>query len=385
MSPRPVSVLVVDDSAVIRGLMARVIEGTEGFKLAGTAMHGEAALAFLRRNAVDVVLLDVEMPVMNGLEALRHIQAEFPRVHVIMASALTTAGAQVTVQALAQGAAGCVAKPQAKSAADAIAQVGAELVPLIQALVIRPDLEQPVPASLAGITTEAGGRRTSTPSSFNGSSATIGHREAPPAVASFRRKMPRPIDAIVIGTSTGGPKALSQILYNIDETVWQPILIVQHMPAAFTPMLAKHLGSDARRVCVEAQTGMPIRPRQIYVAPGDYHLEVVRQGNEVFARLNQNPPEHYCRPSVNPLFRSAAEVWGKRLAAVMLTGMGDDGIESTQLVHQVDGYILAQDAASSVVWGMPGAVVKAGLCDECLPLSEIPSRIRQIAAWKGVA
>lgn len=385
MSLRPVKILVVDDSAVIRGLMAKVIESTEGLQLAGTAMHGEAALAFLKRNPVDIVVLDVEMPVMNGLDALRQIQIQFPGTHVIMASALTTAGAKVTVEALAQGAAGCVAKPQAKSASDAIQQVGAELVPLIRALTNKPEANGPDGA----IVTEAENRSHSETNVPRTNIAYPTPLKADTATrstgSSVLRRMPRPVQAIVIGTSTGGPKALSQIMSSIDDTIWQPILIVQHMPAAFTPMLAKHLGSDSRRVCVEAQTGMPILPRQIYVAPGDYHLEVVRKGADIVAQLHQAAPEHYCRPSVNPLFRTAADVWGKHLAAVMLTGMGDDGIEGTQAVHQAGGYILAQDAVSSVVWGMPGAVVKAGLHDEMLSLSEIAGRLRQIALWKGAA
>ena len=309
-------------------------------------MHGELALSWLRKNRADIVVLDVEMPVMDGLAALEHIQREFPSVHVIMASSLTYQGAETTVKALALGAAGCIAKPAARNAAESIEHLVRELVPLVKAL---------------------GTTRTSAPS------------QRPAPVAKTNRSGPAAEPQIVvIGASTGGPKALSQVLSGLPVDFPLPILLVQHMPPLFTPMLAKHIEADTGRPCQEATNGGLIERGRTYVAPGDYHMVIAKRDDRMVTLLNQAPPEHYCRPSVNPLFRSAAEWYGKTVLGVMLTGMGDDGIEGTGLLARRQGYMIAQDEATSVVWGMPGAVANAGLADEVLPISKIASAIERI-------
>lgn len=336
---QPVRVLIVDDSAVVRGLMVSALANTPEIEVVGTAMHGEAALRQLRTRAVDVVILDVEMPVMDGLTALPHILDEFPRTRVVMASATTIDGAEHTVQALALGAVACIAKPVAQSVSDAIAKLTAELIPIVKALGRAHGID-PVP--LPALPTEC---------------------RIP-----LYRGVP---EVIVIGSSTGGPNALSQLVSRLPAEVTCPILIVQHMPPLFTPVLAKHLEKDSGRPTFEAAEGSVIESGCIYVAPGDFHLVIERINNRLVTTVNQEPPQHYVRPSVNPLFYSAAKFYGIRALAVMLTGMGDDGIEGTREIVRCGGSVIAQDEATSVVWGMPGAVVRAGLADQILPLNSI--------------
>lgn len=344
----PTRVLIVDDSAVVRGLLVRALQTCPDVEISGTAMHGEAALNQLQRQPADIVVLDIEMPVMDGLTALPRILRAFPQTRVIVASSSTYEGAETTVKALALGAAGCIAKPSKASVTDSIQHVAAELLPLVQALRL-PKAASPEQKP----------------------------RE-PAACVSAGRGRSRP-DVVVIGTSTGGPNALSKLLAAIPAEFDLPILIVQHMPPLFTPLLAHHLAQDSRRPCQEAVDGGPIERGHIYLAPGDYHLTVNKRGNRMVTELNQNSPEHFCRPSVNPLFRSAAEWYGPRLLAVMLTGMGEDGLEGTQEVVSRKGYVIAQDEATSVVWGMPGALVRHGLAHEVLPLERIAGAICQLS------
>ncbi len=349
MSADPVTVLVVDDSAVVRGLLARAIETDPAIRLIGTAMHGQLALNALRKEHADVVVLDVEMPVMDGLTALQHIQKEFPRTKVIMASGQTYDGAETTMKALALGAAGCIAKPVTASTSASIEQVARELLPLIKAL---------------------------RPSSQRGSGVPVAAKPAAPLVSTATLPRSRRTPTIlVIGSSTGGPQALRAVLCNLPKDYPLPILITQHMPPLFTPMLAKHLGVDTGRPAQEGAEGMLIERNHTYVAPGDFHMEVTKRDDRMAIHLTQDPPEHFCRPSVNPMFRTVADWYGNGVLAVMLTGMGDDGIEATRTIVDRGGYMIAQDEASSVVWGMPGAVVRAGLAHEVLPVNDIAGAI----------
>lgn len=344
-------VLVVDDSAVVRGLLTRALESDPDISVAGTAMHGEAALRTLRRTEIDTVILDVEMPVMDGLTALPLILKEFPDVHVVMASALTQEGAETTVKALALGAAECIAKPNTSSTSESIDKLTRELIPLVKAL---------------GKAKKTGG---------------FTHPVAQAPAASKPRFVGRPTmppSIVVIGTSTGGPNALSVVVKGIPPDFSLPILIVQHMPPMFTPMLAKHLEADGKRPCREATHLGPIERGHTYVAPGDYHMEIDKVDNRMVTRLTQNPPEHFCRPSVNPLFRTAAKWYGNRVLAVMLTGMGEDGIEGTRDIVANNGRVISQDQATCVVWGMPAAVVKENLAEEIVPLDRVASTILRI-------
>lgn len=359
MSPQPIRVLIVDDSAVIRGLISKSLEQEPEIIVAGTAMNGERALSWMRTNPVDVVILDVEMPVMDGLTALQRIQCDFPDVPVIMASGLTSQGAKTTVKALSLGAVGCVAKPQTASAAESIRVLSRELVMMIKAVA---------------------GKRSSTTQAVTPSVSL--KREAPAASPAstplFKRniKFYKQPEVLVIGTSTGGPKALAELMPQIPVDFPMPILIVQHMPPGFTEILASHIQKDSGRITVEAKHDQPLESNKTYVAPGGSHMLIGEKNGQKVTLINQAPPEHFCRPSVNPLFRTAAEHYGSATLAVMLTGMGEDGIEGSHEVARVGGTIIAQDEASSVVWGMPAAVVLAGLADKVLPLSEIAAEIK---------
>lgn len=354
MNPKTIQVLVVDDSAVVRGLLNRSLEGEADYEVAGSVRHGEDALLWLQRHHADVMLLDVEMPVMDGLTTLKCVQQLYPELPVIMVSAVTESGAESTLQALAMGAVACVAKPHAQNTAACVAQLATELVPLIRELV------------------GSGPQRPQKSSSRSGS---VSNRTTQPVsvVRPQTRDHNEPFhpEVIVIGSSTGGPRALSDVLVSIPSSVDLPILIVQHMPPMFTPMLAKHLSTDSGRPGQEARNGEALQEGTIYVAPGDWHVELSRHEGRLFTQLHQGPAEHFCRPSVNPLFRSAAACCRSSVLAIMLTGMGSDGLEGTEDIRAAGGYVIAQDEASSVVWGMPGAIVNAGLADQILPLDRI--------------
>ncbi len=344
MSQSIIKVLLVDDSAVIRGLMTQAINMDSDVEVVGSAMHGQTALTWLTKNQADVIVLDVEMPVMDGITCLKQLKQDYPDIPVIMASALTRAGAEVTLQALDLGAAGCIPKPVAKTAAEAIAQVAQDLIPLIKAL--------------AGV-----GKTTQ-------SSQTTLRTNTPIRPA----KTPM---ILVVGSSTGGPNALKTMLSAIPENFTIPILIAQHMPPVFTKSLAEHIERETKRPTAEAVDGALIERGHIYVAPGDYHMVIDKQNDRMVIRLNQADPEHFCRPSVNPLYASAAQWYGSSVLAVMLTGMGDDGIEGAQSISERKGYIIAQDEQSSVVWGMPVAIVNAGIANQVLPLRNIaPELVR---------
>ncbi|QDT45784.1 Chemotaxis response regulator protein-glutamate methylesterase [Gimesia alba] len=363
MTPNPIRVLIVDDSAVIRGLISKSLEQEPEIIVAGTAMNGERALSWMASNPVDVVILDVEMPVMDGLTALQKIQKDFPAIPVIMASGLTSKGAETTVKALSLGAVGCVAKPQTASAAESIRVLSRELVMMIKA----------VSAKNSSPSTQT---HPATPN------PTSHQTQAPQPNSSANRLFTKNIkffkqpEVLVIGTSTGGPKALAELLPQIPVDFPIPILIVQHMPPGFTEILAQHIQKDSGRTCVEAIHNDPLESHKTYVAPGGSHLLIGEKNGQKVTLINQDPPEHFCRPSVNPLFRSAAEHFGNSTLAVMLTGMGEDGIEGSHDIARAGGTIIAQDEASSVVWGMPAAVACAGIADKVLPLSEIAAEIK---------
>ncbi len=351
-----IEVLLVDDSAVVRGLLARALETDPSIRISGTAMHGEAALRWMKDHTVHVVVLDVEMPVIDGLTALQEIQKLHPGVHCIMASSLTFGGAETTVKALSLGAAGCIAKPVANSVAESVKQLTRELVPLVKAL----------------------GETHLTAKKVSGTikQTEPAKRHFAPTVQIQQPQMPPKI--LVIGSSTGGPQALREVLTGLPKDFQLPIFITQHMPPMFTPMLAQHIAKDTGRPCSEGTDGGLIEKGHTYVAPGDFHMTIDKNDNRMIMRLDQNPQEHYCRPSVNPMFRTASEWYGKSVLGVMLTGMGDDGIEGTQQLVNNGGYMIAQDEESSVVWGMPGAVVREDLAHQVLPLKKIASSILRL-------
>ncbi len=352
-----IKVLVVDDSAVMRRLLSDAIATEPALELAGVASHGGLAIPMIERLAPDVVTLDIEMPHMDGLETLKVIRSKFARLPVIMCSSLTVRGATATMECLSLGASDYVTKPERMSGGEGAIQGLKEiLVPKILALCAR------------------------------GTDVSPRLLKAPPDAKVIPRVPVHrgPIDVVAIGCSTGGPMALAEIVASIPEDFPLPMLIVQHMPAMFTRALAERLSTLCPVPVNEAVAGVELIPGTIWVAPGDYHLGVVRDGHHVYLETSQAPRENSCRPSVDVLFRSVANVYGGRVLAVVLTGMGQDGLRGCTQLGEAKAQIIVQDEGTSVVWGMPGFVAKAGLADAILPLPRIGSEIvRRVNASKS--
>jgi two-component system, chemotaxis family, protein-glutamate methylesterase/glutaminase len=338
----PIAVLVVDDSAVVRRIVAGVLDADPGVRVVGTAASGARALEAVDRLAPDILTLDIEMPEMDGLETLRHLRRLHPRLPVIMFSTLTERAAAATLEALALGARDYVTKPAgAGGAAQALQVVRSELLPRIKALVPR-------------------GRQTPAPT-----------RNAPPAPPGARPARTEPYGILVVGSSTGGPDALETILRELPADLPAPVAIVQHMPPIFTRLFAQRLDRASRLTVVEARNGLRLEPGLVAVAPGDTHLLVVQEQGALRVATNQETRQNGCRPSVDVLFRSAAAALGARVLACVLTGMGHDGLRGCQWLRAAGAEIVVQDEATSVVWGMPGAVAAAGLADRVRPLPAI--------------
>lgn len=342
--------MVVDDSAIVRGLIVQTLERDSALSVVARAADGAAALAELDRTPVEVVVLDIEMPVMDGLTALPLILKKHPEVKVIMASTLTRRNARISLQALQAGAADYVPKPETGGlvGADAFAR---ELTAKVKAL---------------------GGRGTA-------STTTPSPSPAAPVRSAPLSPPVRP-QVVAIGGSTGAPPALMTLFQALKGELEQAVLLTQHMPPTFTAMLAEQLERAGGCPAAEARDGEPVLPGRIYVAPGGWHMTVGLSGRVPVIRLNQEAPEHFCRPSVDPMLRSAAAVYGPGLLAVILTGMGVDGADGCRAVAEAGGRFVVQDEATSVVWGMPGAAAKTGLAEAVLPLNQIAPWIRRACA-----
>lgn len=345
-----IRVLVVDDSVVARRVVARAFEGDESLELVGVAANGQIALEKLTRLNPDVVVLDLEMPVMDGFETLRAIRSTHPGLPVIVFSHLTAKGAAATLDAMALGAAGHVAKPSAEATALDGNHVRHELVPLIKALADH--ASQQVPSATAA----SGPTIATSPSIAVNASGPILDRRA---------------SALVVAASTGGPSALAAVVGALPADLAVPVLVVQHMPAVFTKQLAERLNRIGPLSVVEAAARQPVAPGRVYIAPGGRHMGVERVGTAVCIALHEGPPENSCRPAADVLFRSAVGVYGDRLLGVVLTGMGHDGLRGAELIRAAGGTVIAQDQATAVVGSMPGAVADAGLADAVVPLERI--------------
>lgn len=342
-------VLIVDDSAVIRRLLSESLSTDPEIEVVGVAANGKIALAKIPQLKPDLLTLDIEMPEMDGLETLTEVRKLYPKLPVIMFSTLTERGAQTTLEALSRGATDYVTKPSnVGSVGAAIQSVQSELIPKIKVFCKRSS-----PITLSS-------QKPSLPPKPTVSGPVI---------------RPQRIDAVVIGTSTGGPNALAAVLPTIPADFPVPILIVQHMPPVFTARLAERLNQICAIDVYEANDKMIVSPGKAYVARGDFHMTIRRQGTSSLLSLNQDAPECSCRPAVDVLFRSASQVYGANLLSVVLTGMGQDGMKGCELIRKAGGYVIAQDEPTSVVWGMPGAVTRAGLAHQILPLEKIGTEI----------
>ncbi len=350
-----IRVLVVDDSVVIRRLITHALDQDPALQVVGVAANGSIALQRIPQLTPDVLTLDIEMPEMDGLETLRRVRREYPHLRVIMFSTLTERGASVTLEALTLGADDYVTKASNEGSLDrSMAHLSEELIPKIKQF-FRLSVQSHRPSELQP---------------RQAADLPRLRREIPTALSA---KVPPRI--VVIGVSTGGPTALAAILPQLPAEFVLPVLVVQHMPALFTRLLAERLHASCPLPVEEASHGARVDAGKILIAPGDYHLKVDLSGAAVHTRLDQSPPQNFCRPAVDALFSSIAEVYGGAAIAVILTGMGHDGLRGAEILRARGASILAQDEASSVVWGMPGAVVSAGLADRVLPLDQIVPEI----------
>ncbi len=347
---RKVRVLVVDDSTVIRRLLTDALNSDPGVEVAATAPNGRIALAKIPQINPDVITLDMEMPEMDGISTLVELRKLYPKLPVIMFSTLTQRGAEATLDALSKGANDYVTKPaNVGSVTAALQNVRHDLVPKIKAFC-------PWSASVSPVIP----------------------RRQPETSAVARKESDsrnQRIDCVAIGVSTGGPNALQAVLTRLPKELPVPIVIVQHMPPIFTKHLADRLHQLSPLDVFEGMRGDALAPGGVWIAPGDHHMIVRREGAVVRIDTHQQPPENSCRPAVDVLFRSVAEVFGPHTLAVVLTGMGQDGARGCEVIRDAGGRILAQDEKSSVVWGMPGAVANAGLADKIIPLDQVASEI----------
>lgn len=349
-----IRVLIVDDSVVIRRLVTHALEQDPALEVVGVAANGVIALQRIPQFNPDVLTLDVEMPEMDGLETLRRVRREYPHLRVIMFSTLTDRGAGVTLEALTLGADDYVTKASNEGSLDrSMARLREDLVPKIRQFFHIPE-QHPAPA-----------RPVPAPGSANTGAAARN--------AGMRPRI------VVIGISTGGPSALGAILPALPADFPLPVLVVQHMPPLFTRLLAERLNATCKLPVGEASQGAAVESGRILIAPGDFHMKVKSNGAGVHVLLDQSPPQNSCRPAVDALFTSTGSVYGGAVIAAVLTGMGQDGLRGAEVLKAQGASVLAQDEASSVVWGMPGAVVNAGIADRVLPLERVIPEILRLA------
>lgn len=361
----PLRVMVVDDSVVIRGLISRWIDAEPDMTVVGSLRTGLDAVNQVERINPDVAILDIEMPDLDGISALPQLLAKKRNLVVIMASTLTRRNAEISFKAMSLGAADYIPKPESTrevSAAD----------------IFRHDLMQKIRSLGARVR-----RLRSAASPPIAPVAPVPPRPAAAAVA-HPKPTTRPLSAsiprvLLIGSSTGGPQALMALVAEIGSVIDRvPVLITQHMPPTFTTILAEHLSRASKRPAHEGVDGEIVRPGTIYLAPGGKHMRVAKKGADIVIALDDGPPVNFCKPAVDPLFTSGIEVWQGGVLAVVLTGMGSDGMRGGKDVVAAGGNVIAQDEASSVVWGMPGAAANAGICAAILPLDQIGAKITRL-------
>ncbi len=351
----PIRVLIVDDSVVVRKILSDAMRDDTSIDVVGTASNGVIALQRIGQLVPDVVTLDIEMPEMDGIATLREIKRKYPKTRVIMCSTLTERGAAITIEALSSGADDYITKNLKGPGEGGVEAFHQQLLPKIKQFF----RQHASPGELTGKREGGGSLNAARPLTL---------------VPATRAKAGRP-RALLIGVSTGGPNALAEVIPMLPRDFPLPVFIVQHMPPMFTRLLAERLNAQSKLKVVEGQPGMVASPGTVYIAPGDYHMRVVRSGNNVMLQMNQEALENSCRPAVDVLFRSACEVYGGAAISVILTGMGQDGMRGVEQLRALGSYVIAQDEASSVVWGMPGFVVRSGLADAVCDLRAIVPEI----------
>lgn len=358
-----IKVMLVDDSTIVRGLLTRALTQAGNMEIVASVMNGVQAIIQAKQHQPDIIILDIEMPEMDGITALPKLLEVSPGSKIIMASTLTVRNANISLQALELGASDYVAKPTARGPEE-LADFYRDLREKIYALVGTKRFSA-TPVSTSAIAA------TPVMATAQGSGFVPGVAKPP---------LNLPVKALAIASSTGGPQALQKLFGQLKGKLLHiPIFITQHMPPTFTTMLAEHIARAGERRCVEAQDGMDVAAGCIYLAPGDFHMQPEQSGGKVVIRLNQKPPVNFCRPAADPMIESLSRIYGKNLLLAVLTGMGQDGFEGAKLAIAAGGSVIAQDEASSVVWGMPKAVATANLCQAVLPLDNIPAYLSQYA------
>ena len=345
-----IRVLIVDDAVIVRSRLSKILSNDPQLEVVGVAANGRIALAMISQVNPDVIILDIEMPEMDGLQTLAAIRQIYPRLPVIMYSTFTRRGAIATLEALSLGASDYATKPSNLGSVEATTQhIQDDLIPKIKAF-----------------------------GTFFTPSIIIN-----PVIFPVHSDIQQ-VEVVAIGVSTGGPNALAVVLKQFPADLSVPILIVQHMPPMFTKLLAEQLASKCKIPVDEAVSGQILEPGHAWIAPGDFHLIVQRDNTGVRLLTHQTSKENSCRPSVDVLLRSVAQVYGAGAIAVILTGMGQDGLHGCECIREAGGQVLAQDKATSVVWGMPGFVVNAGLANKILPLNQIADEIMHTIRFNQV-
>ena len=386
----PYRVMVVDDSLVIRGIINRMVQSDPMIKVVKSVSNGEMAVNEVKADKnIEIVILDIEMPVKDGITALPEIVQANRNVQVIMSSTLTEHNAEISMRALSLGACDYVTKPTSTTTLNSDKAYQTELIEKIKTFgararknrlaataeapkVLKPKKEGPSNIDkLSDIKHEklVGNDQSS------GEGRSLYDGEFKTVKPNFKI-LP---EILAIGSSTGGPPALFKIFEQIGTSIRQPILLTQHMPATFTKILAEHIAKISGKEAMEGQDGMLIEPGKVYVAPGGYHMVVEKkEGNHKILRINSDPPENFCRPAVDPMFRSVAKAYGPKALALVLTGMGCDGAKGAKVIYDAGGNVVAQDEATSVVWGMPGATAHMGVCCSVLPLNDIVAYLKSV-------
>lgn len=353
--PSPYKILLVDDSSTIRIILKKILSDVAFIQIIGEAENGMAAIDCAKELQPEIILLDVEMPEMDGITALPYIKSISPHSQIIMVSTLTADNAAISMKAMSLGASDCLQKPDSGVDKDIFK---AELIRKIQAL---------------GVAAREKKNIASAPLSAFIPQLHLNKINIKPA-------------AIAIASSTGGPQALQVVFSGLKNNMPQlPIFITQHMPPVFTKYLADSISATHGVKCFEGKDGMEVSPGAIYLAPGDFHMLIKAEGIKTVIKLDKSAQENFCRPAADPMLRSLLEVYGNKLLVVVLTGMGQDGMQGAKQVAEKGGIVIAQDKASSVVWGMPGAVYEAGISSGIYPIDKIAERIIHICESKGVA
>lgn len=349
----PIKVLIVDDSIVVRRIISETLREEKSVQIVGTAPNGNIALAKISHLQPDIIILDLEMPEMDGLQTIREIRKIAPKLPILVFSAFSERGGRLTLEALSLGANDYITKPQ-------------EINNINEAMICIKEMLLPRITSICNKTINAFPKTTLLQKIF---------------VPTIPHSTPKKIEVIAIGVSTGGPNTLQEILSPLPKDFPVPIVIVQHMPPIFTRLLAERLHLKCQIPVHEASHGEKLVSPGIWIAPGGLHLVVSNCQKEVILKIHEEAPENFCRPSVDVLFQSIAKVYGPYSLGVILTGMGSDGLIGSQSIREAGGQIFAQDEATSVVWGMPGQIVRAGLSNQVVPLHEITNALLKAVSF----